>query len=323
MNAPSLSPPLSTSPASFTYRAILCNLIRQEWYLSRGPVILLATIWLVGLWVLVIFNHPAWLLAIGLCHVLFVSPGQAGRDIIDGTEEFSFALPPGRSPLYLARIVPGLAFLLANGLLGGLAIAYNLPQHLWALCFSGGLTDPFAPVTGGRWYDSYVIAVLLPCAGHAVTVALAANASSRSTVSYAGVLGIIAAASVMAVGFFLESLLWQELNGFIAGPALLATAVLDLLAGHQVYRRKEATGSGGRVGNWNRSGMVWIIASILGLLLCIAASLAWWRFTLARTSHDTELQRIEQQDAIRQQQIQQLRTHPAPTPATTPERDNH
>jgi len=313
-----MSPPRSASPASFTERAILCNLIRQEWYLCRGPVILLAMIWLIGLWILVTFNHPAWLIGIGLCHVLFVSPSQAGRDIIDGTEEFSFALPPGRSPLYVARIFPGLAFLLVTGLLGGLAIAFSLPQRLWSGFFSGGLTEPFAPVAGSYWYG---IAVLLPCAAHAVTEALAANAASRATVNYSGGLGIIAAASVMAAGFFLESLLWQELNGFIVGPALLATTVLVLLAGHHVYRRKEATGSGG--GSGSRSGMVWIIAVIVGLLLCLAAVVLFWRFTTVRSSHDTELQRIEQQNAMRQQQIQQLRSNPAPTPATTPERDNH
>lgn len=317
-----MSPPRSALPASFTERAILCNLIRQEWYLSRGPVVLLAMIWLIGLWILVIFDHPAYLIAIGLCHVILVSPSQAGRDIIDGTEEFSFTLPPGRSPIYLARCAPGLAFLLVNGLLGSLTIAYSLPQRLWSLCFSGGLTDPFAPVSAIHWYG---MAVLLPCAAHAVTVALAANARSRAVVNYSGMLGIAAAGSLMVFGFFLEDPLWQKPNGFIAGPMLFAMTVLVLRGGQHFYCGKEATGSGGAVGGVRRAGVLWFIAMLMGLLVCLAAFFWLWRSVAVRSSAEMERTLIRQENSVRQLQLRQQQIHSVPTPPVQPERerDNH
>ncbi|MCX6879037.1 MAG: hypothetical protein NTW21_35295 [Verrucomicrobia bacterium] len=309
MNTPSVSPSLSAAPSAFTERTILRHLIRQEWRLCRGPVVLLAMIWTIGLWVLVIFHHPAWLIAIGLLHVILVSPTQAGHDISDGTEEFSFALPPGRSPLYLARLSMGLAFLISNGLLGWLAITCNLPQRLWSVFFSGGLTEPFAPVTNCHWY---AMAVLLPCAAHAVTFAVAANAGSRATVNVSWLAGIAAAVSVMLVGLFLENLLWQAANGFLAGPALLVTTVLVLLGGHFAYLRKEATGSGGVAGRESSSGIGWIIAVIVGLLLCLALGLLFFRTANVETRSNEEMRR---------QHIQPIRAKPVPAPAATPERD--
>jgi uncharacterized membrane protein len=262
MTSPSLTQSLASTPPVITDRQILFHLIRQEWRLCRGLVIPLAMIWVIGLWVLVIFSHPAWLLVLGLLHVMLISPNQAGRDIMDGTEEFSFALPSGRSPLYLARLAPGLIFLLANGLLGSLAIACNLPQCVWAMAFSGGLTEPFAPVTGAHWY---AMSVLWPLAAHAITFALAANAGSRAGVyPLSWLAGITASGLMMLAGFLVENLLWGGPNGFLAGPALLVTTVLVLLAGHHAYLRKEASGVSGKT---RSSWIFWIIAVILALLV--------------------------------------------------------
>lgn len=266
------------SPSVFTDSQIQLALIRQEWRLCRGPVTSLAMLWVICLWVLVLFNHPGALLVIGLLHVVFVSPAQAGRDVLDGTEEFSFTQPPGRSPLYLARLGLGLAFLLINGVIGGLAIAGNLPQHLWSLCFSGGLTEPFAPVTAVMWYG---FAVLAPTAAHAVTFAIAANAGSRGGVGASWLGGIVATAIVIGLGSLLENFLWGNPNGFLSLPALLATTVLVPLAGHYAYLRKEATGSGGNVAGSGGGGF-WIIAVVIGLLLFMLLSA--YLFTAERVS---------------------------------------
>ena len=318
MNAPSMTHNVSIPSPEFSERAVLFQLICQEWRLCRGPVVTLGVVWLVGLWILVLFQHPAWLIAIGLWHVLFISPTQAGRDIIDGTEEFSFALPPGRTPLYVARMTPGLVFLPVIGLLGWLAIAYSLPQLIWSVFFSGGLTESFAPVTGFHWY---AMAVLLPCAAHAIVFAIAANAGSRATVSSSGIIGIIAAAGVMLGGFFLENLLWQETHGFLAGPALLITTVLVLLVGHQAYRRKEATGSGGSVGTGNRSGLAWFIGVTVVLLLFVLASLFLFRAKKVVNSN-YEMNQIEQQRGEQERREQQMRAQAMPTHPATPERHN-
>lgn len=283
-SAPPLSPSLLHTPRAFTDQQILTSLLRQEWRLCRGQVIPLAMLWVIGLWVLVIFQFSGWLLAIGLIHVVVVSPAQAGRDVLDGTEEFSFSQPPGRSPLYLVRLAIGLAFLLANGLLGSLAIAGNLPQRLWSLCFSGGLTEPFA--TGSSLME-YGLVVLAPTAAHGITFAIAANAGTRAGVNLSWLGGIAATAGIAIAGLFLEGLLWRVPNGFLIGPALLATTVLAPLVGHQLYQRKEATGSGGSIvrgGGWGW-WMVGIIAALVALMLL---SFFFFRVSAVRSTPQLE-----------------------------------
>jgi uncharacterized membrane protein len=310
------------APQAFTDQQILTNLIRQEWRLCRGTVTTLAMLWLSGLWVLVIFNHPGWLLAIGLLHLLLVSPAQAGRDVLDGSEEFSFAQPPGRGPLYLARLVPGLAVLLANGVVGGLAIAGNWPQALWSLCFSGGLTEPFAAAPRALWY---YLAVWVPVAAHGVTFAVAANAGSRSGVNASWLGGAVVVGLVLAAALVLEQVLWGETNGFLACPALLATTVLALLAGYLAYLRKEATGSGGVAG---RTGGGWafaVIAVIVVLLVFLLLTFSWMRRPVAvnREVERAEAMQAEERAAAARSRATPAPPAPVPTPASTPERNSN
>ena len=70
-----------TSREISDFRALLL----QEWKLCRGPVTSLAVVWVIGLWVLVIFQHPAWLLGVGVAYIIMLSAVQGGRDVIDGT----------------------------------------------------------------------------------------------------------------------------------------------------------------------------------------------------------------------------------------------
>ena len=313
MNASPVAPSLTQPSPVVDERSILFNLLRQEWRYWGGPVTVLAMIWVIGLWVLVIFSHPAWLLWLGLCYVL-VSSVQAGRDVIDGTEEFSFAQPPGRGPLYLARMVPGLAFLAVNGLLGGLAIYYSLPQRLWSLVFSGGLTENFAPVANGYWY---AMAVLLPLAAHAITFAMAANAGSRGMVNAALLTGIAAAVAVMLVGFYAEFLLWGETNGFLASPALFATATLVLLAGYFAYLRKEATGSAGAAGGSGGLAILWIN---IGMVVLILLALMFFRVSAVRSERSAADKEMEMHKAMemRTRQTQAERVSPTPPAKTKP-----
>lgn len=300
-----MSLPITRPSNTLSDRRILRNLISQEWCLCGGSVMTLAMAWLIGLWLLVIFSHPGWLVAIGLWHCVTITPAQAGHDVLDGTEEFSFSQPPGRAPLYLARLAPGLVFLLANGVLGGLAIACNLPQRLWAVVFSGGLTVPFAPVAGGLWY---AMAILLPGAAHAVTFTLAANASSRPAVNASWLSGCAASVSVMLAGFYLENLLWHEFNGFIAGPALLLTTVLTLIAGHWFYRRKEASGSGGVAAKTGSAPGFWLIAVLIGLVLLL---MMMFGGATVRAGADGD-HRVQRAKA---QQLRAQAEQPSPVPA--------
>ena len=102
-----MNPFTSSSPGSVTNQSAWLALLDNEWQRFRGPVIGLLLAWVIGLWILVLFNHPGFILATGLIYVVLFAGQQAGVDIANGTEEFSFSLPTGRGPLYLARMAPG------------------------------------------------------------------------------------------------------------------------------------------------------------------------------------------------------------------------
>jgi hypothetical protein len=274
-----MSQSIVPSSRSFTDGQVIYHLIRQEWRLCRGTVVALSMVWVIGLWVLVIFNHPGWLLAVGLLHLLMVAPTQAGRDVLEGTEEFSFTQPPGRGPLYLARLALGFGFLLVNGVLGGLAIAWNLPQRLWSLVFSGGLTEPFQAKPEFVWYG---MALLVPMAAHGVTFALAANSGSRANVQLSWMGGALVAGLATWAGIWLESLLWPYRSGCLAFAALLSLTVLVPLAGYFAYNRKEAVGSSGRA-EQSSGGIAWVVAAVGALLVFLLVSLFYFRTSAVRS----------------------------------------
>jgi hypothetical protein len=297
-------------------------LLYQEWKLSRNPVVSLALLWFIGLWVLVIFHHPAWLLAVGLIYVMTLSSAQAGRDVIDGTEEFSFTLPPGRGPLFLARLTPGFLFLTLNGLLGGAAIALDLPQRIWSLVFSSGLTDPFPAVQYPLWY---AMALFVPVAAHAIAFSTAALAGTRAGINLSWLAGFVGAGVIVIAGFFAEDLLWSAPNGLLTIPTLFVGAVLVPFGGYQAYLRKEASGSSG-VGNRNgsRSGFV-IAAVIVAIIVVLFMSLMFFRLTAVSYSEKQNEIRVRHANEQRQRAAERENAMPAPQTAPTraAEAENH
>ena len=246
--------------------SVLRALIHQEWQLCRGFIIGLSVLWITGLWVLLLFHHPAWFMVLGLIYVLAVSSNQGGRDVMDGTEEFSFTLPPGRGPLFVSRLTPGLLFLIANGLLGSVAIAWDLPQRVWSVVFSSGLTDPFPRVEEPLWY---AMALLVPVAAHTISFSIAALVGTRAGVNLSWLAGFAGVGAIVLVGTVGESLLWKNPNGFLTSPALLAGAVLVPLAAYRAYLRKEASGRGGSAGGTNDGKTLLIIAAVVAVAVVL------------------------------------------------------
>ena len=223
--------------------------------------------WLAGFWILQLVDHPGWLIALGLLYTVTVTPGMAGRDVINGTEEFSFSLPPGRGPLFLIRMGIGLAFLAMTTGLGSLAMALDVPQALWSLVATSGITEPSRPVSPGYLYS---MALLVPLAAFAGTFTIASLAGSRGTVWFSWIGGLIGTGHLVYLTLLAESLVWKNPIGWFACVALLLVSVLVLLYGYTAYLGKEAVIGGGRVsGGRTATGVV--IAIIAIVLLCLVA----------------------------------------------------
>jgi uncharacterized membrane protein len=263
----------------------------------------LTVVWVVGLWVLVIFQHPVWLMILGLIHVLTVTSSQAGRDVIDGTEEFSFTLPPGRGPLFLSRFAPGLVFLAVNALLGGMAIAFDLPQRLWSIVFSSGLTEPFPHVWEPLWY---AMALLVPVAAHAITFTIAALVGTRAGVNLSWMAGFAGVGAIVLAGSIAENQLWQSPTGSLTSPALLAVSVLAPIAGYRAYLCKEASGSSGVMGNKSNVKGLMIITTVVAVIVAFLMLLFWMNSVARRAAAERESRQraIEIEEHVRRHSVE-------------------
>ena len=253
------------------------GLMLGQWTAARGMVMWSLAAGLIGGWVLLLFCHPAFMIALGVLYGMCAGVLFGGTDTADGTEEFALSLPPTRSQRYLARLAPAVGTTLAFTTFGTLTIALDLPQRVWGLVVESGYTRPFPPVEH-RW--SYVLAVVLAMAVAAATFACASLARSRSGAILSFVPGAIVAAAIMCAGFAGEYLLWDEVNGLVSIPLLLAGAAMILLFGHAAYVRKEGivTPAGARTGRgWT------IVLIIIILVVLILVFMAFFYATMRRS----------------------------------------
>jgi len=259
-------------------RRIVQGLLWREWLLHREELIRIFSAWLFGVWV-VPFSPAVFLFPFGILSACLIAPSLGGSDASEGSEEFSFALPPSRAQRYLVRLALGggvLAALMAGALLAAL---FDLPQALWGALVDSTMTVPFDPPRPEFLYG-------LACA---LTAAVFADAFSAGACSRTpGALGLLwlraplLAGIVMGAGFFLEGLLGRgHLTGFVSCPLLGAWTLLRLVRGYRDYEIKEGV-SGlpplRRVGRSSARIVVLalvvavVVAALLLLLLLLSGS---------------------------------------------------
>jgi hypothetical protein len=259
--APGTAPAGAVEPPPQAWR----GLVWREW-LAHGPLALnFLAAWLVCGWVLLLFFHPGWILGFGVLYAFFAGALFGGGDAFEGSEEFSFALPPTRGEQYLVRLAAGGAPLLLFTLVGLLAIGLDLPQAFWGLFVSSGYTEPFEPARPA--FLQYGLAFAVPAAAYAFTYAVAALAGSRAAVMGSWLAGGLFTGGVVLGGLLLEAALWDRVNGFVTCPALLALAPLALLAGYVRYLRKEGVSRPSPLHAASRGWFWLILAVVIGLIL--------------------------------------------------------
>lgn len=263
-------------------REVFFELMRQEWPRLRGVFRGLGLLWFAFLWVMPVMHHPGWLFALGLLFILLAAPGLGGRDVIDGTEEFSFSQPPGRGPLFLARFSWGLAFLLVFCGGGSLVIAWDLPQKFWSIFFSGGLTESFDS-SAGFWI--HLLALLVPLAAFSLSFVTAAMARSRAWVgrSWLAGLGVL---PIVPLGGALERMATGSDNGLFACLLMGTIAVVIFYFGHLAYLQKDATKAGGEE---MAGGGLWWVWLLVGLLV-LQVLASFWVVTSSRESEPVPIE---------------------------------
>jgi hypothetical protein len=209
----------------------------------------------------------------------------------------------------MARLALGIWTVLALTVAGTLAIAFDLPQHVWGLLVESGFTEPF-PACEERFL--YPLAVAIPLMAFAATFAFAAVADSREAVYGAWFVGAVVTGALLGLCFIGEYLLWQDLNGYVSVPVLLALTPVVLWAGHVVYVRKEGVSRPAPMEARGGRG-VWLVLGILVLFLL----LMMWHLTGVRSDSLERMERKAQQAAV-EAAMEEAATVPAPPPEPLP-----
>jgi hypothetical protein len=250
-------------PSQGTRPSVVEGILWREWILHGNLILNALALWLVCGYVVLAFFHPGCVLVFGVIYAIIAGAAFGGSEAVEGSEEFSFSLPPTRTDRYVVRLLFGLMTVLGFTVFGVVTVAFDVPQLLWGLVVTTGYTEPFPPCETDFLYS---LAVLLPYAIFCTTFAFAAVASSRGVAQVAWFNGTLAVGVVLGLGLLGEELLWGELNGIIACPAvgILGTAVMAV--GYLAYRRKEGISRPSPVAQ-ARSAVGWIFAVILLLLV--------------------------------------------------------
>jgi hypothetical protein len=251
---------------------LIHGLLWREWLLHRGELTWIFSAWLFGIWVFPI--HPIYfLIPFGVLSAVVIAPTFGGSDAAEGSEEFSFSLPPTRTQRFLVRMGLGggtLSALLIAGVLAGL---FDLPQKVWGIVFDSGFTVPFSPVEHGFVYG---LACLLPMAIFSDTFVAGSSCRNPEGTGALWLRGLFFGGVVIGISFLVESFIWKgHLTGWISCPVLGLWALLRLAFGYRDYKYKEGVSGLPRL--VARGGSYrWIVLAIVLVLVVLLALAFFW-----------------------------------------------
>ena len=265
----------ATKPAAQTIGRwrVYRGLLWAEWFAHSKLLLSFIGLWLVCVWGLPLLANPGWILLLGVVFALLAGPIYGGQDVVQGCEEFSFALPATRSERYLARLIVGGGTLLFFTVLDILVLGIDLPQILARVYVTTGLAKPM-PVF--KPHLLYGLVPALPFAIFSFAFAVSAASHSRTLIFTAWLWSSVVALAALQIGLWGEELRWREMNGFLTCPLLAVLGAGALWAGGAAYRRKEVSPHATPFaipGRW----WAWILLLLIGLALALALI-----FSLAR-----------------------------------------
>lgn len=212
------------------------GLLWCEWYAQSKLLLAFILGWLLAVWTLPLFTNPGWLLAYGLLYAVIAGPAIAGGDVIDGSEEYVFALPPTRSERYLARLLIAGGVLMAFTVLDFLTLGLDLSQAIVRLYLDTGLIQPVEILKPRLLYG---LVFAFPFSVFGLGFAFAANARGRTLVFTAWSWAILASLVVLKLGLMYEYRSWGAWTGFVACTGLVTLGTAALYLGYRFFCQKE------------------------------------------------------------------------------------
>jgi hypothetical protein len=263
--------PLPTAAATragvtFGSSRVWKGLLWSEWFAHSQVLLIFLAVWLLAVWTLPLFTHPGWILLLGGLYALMAGPMYGGGDVLEGCEEFTFALPPTRSERYFSRLIVGLGTLLLLCFMNVIALGLDLPQILARLYVQTGIIKPIPVIKPGLLYG---LVIALPVTVFAIAFTISSITHSRILILLSWFWAGVAALATLQIGFWYENLVWDTLNGYFACPLLIATAISVLGYGFHVFRSKEVGKPTIPItlpGHW----WIWTILFAIGMGLALA-----------------------------------------------------
>jgi hypothetical protein len=242
------------------------GLLWSEWYAHSQVLLIFLAVWLLSVWTLPLFTHPGWILILGGLYALMAGPMYGGADILEGCEEFTFALPPTRAERFFSRLIVGLGTLLFLCFMNVVALGLDLPQILARLYVQTGIIKPLPVIKPGLLYG---LIVALPVTVFAIAFTISIVTHSRILILMSWFWAGVGALAALQIGFWYENLVWDTLNGYFACPLLIAVSGSVLGYGYYSFRQKEvgkATIPITLPGHW----WIWTILFAIGMGLALA-----------------------------------------------------
>jgi len=242
------------------------GLLWSEWFAHSRLLLVFLGVWLVAVWTLPLFTHAGWILLLGALYALMAGPVYGGGDVLEGSEEFTFALPPTRGERYLSRLIIGLGSVLVLCAMNAVALGLDLPQVMAGLYVRAGIVKHVFILKTGL-LAAFVF--VLPVTVFALAFTISAVTHSRPIIVVSWFWAALAALGLLQLCFWYENLVWESLNGLFACPVLLVVSGAVLAWGYFAFREKEVGRFSAPLalpGYW----WLWTILFALGLGLAIA-----------------------------------------------------
>ncbi len=257
---------LATSRVKSGFSRAWKGLLWSEWYAHSQVLLIFLAVWLLAVWTLPIFTHPGWILLLGGLYALMAGPMYGGADVLEGCEEFTFALPPTRTERFFSRLIVGLGTLLFLCCMNIIALGLDLPQILARHYVQTRIIKPLPEIKPGLLFG---LIVAVPVTVFAIAFTISSVTHSRSLILLSWFWAGVATLALLQLGFWYEDLVWETLNGYFACPFLLAAATSVLVYGYNAFRQKEIGKPSIPItlpGHW----WIWTILFAVGLGLALA-----------------------------------------------------
>lgn len=255
------SRPETLPPISNNWR----GLFWCEWFSQSRLLLAFSLIWLVCVWILPLFANPGWILLLSAGYALLAGPAFGGGDTIEGCEEFSLSLPPSRGQRFLARFAVGGGTVCLFTVLDMLVLGLDLPQALARVYIDAGLIQPLPNLNPGFLYG---LVAVIPISIFSFAFVLSAIARNRTLVFTAWFWAGLITLFNLRISLLLEESIWNDWNGYIACPVLVAAFTVAVACGFRLYLRKEI-GPGVTPAALPNHWWVWIVIVSVGIALAL------------------------------------------------------